>query len=603
MADIHDTIEQLYPDNEQALITPEALRTGLHQLARLGPNQRNDLWKSVRFMTRAEANADGNGGEVFEELDFSKLCFYSTVLIEFYRETPASSLEYLVRLVAVYDGGPNPNYHLQRTASFAEAGLTVPAKFVRADSLEAQLANIPFYKAGTTYKVDDAVQYQNGPTLVYVAKQAGKLPAPSSVNGDAYWRPTIPPVAEIDFAQVLLVPQARELARTGKFKVGRLYIITLRADDSNSPLEDVRIRALTENELEPTGLVMQEPPVEMKYDLATDMTSATDALATVGAPAATIYQVDGTSSSVAYSSDTLNADISAALSNVANRNASVVLRSTPVIDLSYSPFTPHVLYANGALFREYGGPYQLDLYDRHYIFDSQWKLAGDGLYFTDNYAVNGGRVSITLHNAHISAINAADYATINSIGTTDIYLVDCTLENALFVNTDSGRIFLRGSTTLIPDYVIPPGGAVIDERSKVMAPTATKVGPGLSLAADGTINLKLDSATLGVNASGNVYVAAVAGNISASATPTNVTAVRDQPRTKTTIRWDAKAGATLYQVYRASDGGPWTFIAGVPYPYFVDTSSSGGSNGYVVYRVTSANSIGESAPSAYVAAA
>ena len=263
-----------FPNNDDFLIESADLREFAHDVARRGPNQENSLWKAVRFMTRAEAVAAATDGEVFEELDFTTCCLFTSVWVEFYRPTPTSPVEYGVVLRAAYDGGPNPKYRIQRTAGFAEP-ILLPAKFVKADSAAGRQANIPFYKAGTDYAVADAVQFTNGPTLVYLAKQAGKLPAPSAVAGDAYWEPTVPAVAEVDFAQLVTVLQARQLAATGTFKVGRLYILSQRVDTSNAALDDVRIRALTTSELEPEGYEMRGPgqQTRMAYDLARDETT------------------------------------------------------------------------------------------------------------------------------------------------------------------------------------------------------------------------------------------------------------------------------------------------------------------------------------------
>ena len=144
----------------------------------------------------------------------------------------------------------------------------------QADTFVAQgPPNIPFYKAGTTYRVDDVVQFTYGPTQLFAAEKDGKLPAPSTPQGDSNWRLTVPIVSEIDFAQGLTVMQAQELAAASKFKVGRLYVLNQRVDRTNAGLYDVRIRALTPNALEPDGWEMQEPPVKVAYDLADDITS------------------------------------------------------------------------------------------------------------------------------------------------------------------------------------------------------------------------------------------------------------------------------------------------------------------------------------------
>lgn len=123
------------------------------------------------------------------------------------------------------------------------------------------------------------------------------------------------------------------------------------------------------------------------------------------------------------------------------------------------------------------------------------------------------------------------------------------------------------------------------------------VGPGLKVEASGKVSLKIDSNTLGQQADGTLYVPTTSGNISPAATPTNVTAVLSNGGYTANLSWDAKPGATLYQVYRQVNGGPWTLIVGIPYNYFVDTSGVTGGGTFTLYRITAANSLGESAPS------
>lgn len=133
---------------------------------------------------------------------------------------------------------------------------------------------------------------------------------------------------------------------------------------------------------------------------------------------------------------------------------------------------------------------------------------------------------------------------------------------------------------------------------------AVKVGTRLTISPSGYLNVpvasdtvagvvKIDTNTLQMN-NGVLSVNTSSGNISPAATPTNVLAVRDQPRTQTHISWDAMPGASLYQLYRQVNGGPWSQITIVPYNFFNDTSGEGQSDQFVLYRVTSANSAGES---------
>lgn len=169
----------------------------------------------------------------------------------------------------------------------------------QADTFVAQgPPNIPFYKEGTTYHVNDVVQYTDGPTQLFAALADGKLPVPSTPQGDANWRLTVPIVSEVAFAQALTLDQTRQLAAAGTFKPGRLYILTLRVDNTNAQLADVRIRALSPTQLEPTGWLMQNPLRQVSYELATDTTSPT---ALPGASGITASQLEAVRTTLAAS--------------------------------------------------------------------------------------------------------------------------------------------------------------------------------------------------------------------------------------------------------------------------------------------------------------
>lgn len=129
------------------------------------------------------------------------------------------------------------------------------------------------------------------------------------------------------------------------------------------------------------------------------------------------------------------------------------------------------------------------------------------------------------------------------------------------------------------------------------------VGAGLQVDGTGKVSLKIDTNTLGQRADGTLYVLTSSGNITAAATPTGVTAVRDHPRTGTMVRWDAMPGATFYQVYRSENGGPWGLIAGIPYNYHFDNQAPGQGDQFVLYYVVAANSAGQSPNSTITQAA
>ncbi|MDJ0367300.1 malectin domain-containing carbohydrate-binding protein [Hymenobacter sp. H14-R3] len=132
--------------------------------------------------------------------------------------------------------------------------------------------NVPFYDEGTEYHLNDLIQYTYGPTQQFVAQRSGLLPPPSSPIGDDTWRLSTAVTLEYATSQYILASEL--LALRGRFKAQRLYIVFNRVDASNGLLDELRIRALSTDRLEPTGWLMQEPPVLVNYDLATDTTTA-----------------------------------------------------------------------------------------------------------------------------------------------------------------------------------------------------------------------------------------------------------------------------------------------------------------------------------------
>ncbi|MDO7851404.1 hypothetical protein [Hymenobacter convexus] len=166
----------------------------------VGPNQRPDLWKEVTHMTRAEAGP--GGGDVFEELAFDKCCMFTTVIVEFYRETPTSPEIRKQLLVAEFDGGPNPAYHICRDGRF-DTTVLLPARFIKAEDARDF---IPYnaVPAGYNWPEGKHTSYYVGSPLEeqYFTRRApgGPVPAAPVEGGDAtYWAPSsytaIPPAA------------------------------------------------------------------------------------------------------------------------------------------------------------------------------------------------------------------------------------------------------------------------------------------------------------------------------------------------------------------------------------------------------------------------
>ena len=118
------------PDEEKRNPTA-GLRAVASALASFGPgpNDRPDGWKGVRYYLKVDRDGDPDGGDCFEELDFTK-CAYATVIhVERYRTDPANPFLYNAELVAEYD--ESSTLFVNRSGAFStEPGSLVPVKFV-----------------------------------------------------------------------------------------------------------------------------------------------------------------------------------------------------------------------------------------------------------------------------------------------------------------------------------------------------------------------------------------------------------------------------------------------------------------------------------------
>lgn len=153
------------------------------------------------------------------------------------------------------------------------------------------MANVPpfdpnFNAAGDPpgYPLGYTVTYAFGGGRAYLFQSlvAGRLSQPTSANGDATWKAVAAPIAPYVGLQVVRTAELQGLR--GEFQPGRLYIIIDRASPSGETLPDVRIRALTRFELEPTGYTLDGDyagveRVPVGYELATDTTAPVPASA------------------------------------------------------------------------------------------------------------------------------------------------------------------------------------------------------------------------------------------------------------------------------------------------------------------------------------
>lgn len=143
-------------------------------------------------------------------------------------------------------------------------------------------------------------------------------------------------------------------------------------------------------------------------------------------------------------------------------------------------------------------------------------------------------------------------------------------------------------------------GPIVDEyASTVSWPTAT-IGT-VTFAITGTHKLRLT--VVGKNASSSAYLlSADKFNLAAAApaAPASLTATAAST-SEIDLSWTASAGATSYNVKRATtSGGPYTTIATVAATSYHDTTLAGATTYY--YVVSALNSVGESADSAEASA-
>lgn len=133
-------------------------------------------------------------------------------------------------------------------------------------------ANVPDWLKGTYYPLDYVIlhPFATGPALFMKALAAGYLPVPSDPAGDASWAPALSPAADNALYQVGTVPALR--ATQGDWAPGRLYVLVNRLDAQGDPLPDVCVRALSAQQLAPSGYLVDgvTTPQGVSYDLATD---------------------------------------------------------------------------------------------------------------------------------------------------------------------------------------------------------------------------------------------------------------------------------------------------------------------------------------------
>ncbi len=169
-------------------------------------------------------------------------------------------------------------------------------------------------------------------------------------------------------------------------------------------------------------------------------------------------------------------------------------------------------------------------------------------------------------------------------------------EGDLGVNRDNGDFFeFTGGTFLFLFNARPQAGSGGSYTLPAASPNTrggSRVGQGLTTTDTDRLTVNYDDSSLGINASGELYVLNNGGNISTASTPTNLTAYFVPGNGGQRLDWDHSTGASLYYVYRRVNNGATVALSPVPFNYYLDTYDQAGL--YVEYYVTAANSAGES---------
>ncbi|WP_375418140.1 hypothetical protein [uncultured Hymenobacter sp.] len=296
--ELRDLIVDRLPDNDTGDITPADMRLVLSELVDSallpasdpqvpgnevpgtdlpGPNDRPDFFKVARFYSAAWVD-DEYGGDLLTGLKTQFLALGAQCLVEFGPDGVHQRYE------LIYDGRAAPDLVVWREFG----GEKIGARWVLLDSDEAQqalVASVPpwsatFNQNGTPpgYPVGFTVTHQFLATfLLFQSIVAGQLPAPTSANGDYNWQAVARPTPAYVSFQFVRLAELRSLR--GGFVPGRLYVVHERVNAAGVRLPEVRVRALTMAELEPTGYLVSYPlglPLGRElvgYDLNTDATS------------------------------------------------------------------------------------------------------------------------------------------------------------------------------------------------------------------------------------------------------------------------------------------------------------------------------------------
>lgn len=254
------------------------------ELADRGPNDRPDLAKSVRHLTRTNnPQFDLASDHALDELDTELGCLGTRCYVDF------ETSDY----VLVYDdrprpGGPASGPQCWRDGKMKAPTPMVPCQWVRAEDVRV---NVPLYDAQFNangnppgYPIGYEVRYTpaGGTEGHYAADVAGQLAAPGATAGQ--WHQVAPPVPATVLYQVLPHAAARSADSDDQLTRGRAQLITERPGGGPA----VRGTFSAFNPAKMQYATLEGQPGAYTYDLASD--TATPTVAYDDAPLTTRVQ-------------------------------------------------------------------------------------------------------------------------------------------------------------------------------------------------------------------------------------------------------------------------------------------------------------------------
>jgi hypothetical protein len=499
-------------------------------------------------------------------------------------------------------------------------------------------ANVPAYDPKRFYAEEYLVTF-NG--LYYKAKVQGFLPAPTPGQETAEWKPDLKPLPPTLPYREITAQQGRDFGSDGLLVPSTLYRFTDRVDAAGDALDDVLLVAVSRHNVAgadayAVGIdpqTREEYLLPVSYELATDTTSPRTGGG--GGPVDVYTKAESDTLLATKGSaqvqqqhtaqlDTLGAQAAPVMAYLADNSVAPFQALDEA--LAFPPASP-AQPAKKKVYMEFHTAV-LEILTSAGGWPSFTNCTGTVVYFGENVQLElrgKTNANLTIQAARFyqkagtfgGQINVVSTAAANAPRATLPFLdgdygVPVNLTGLIQACGTYSSITGAGTVYAVEPFAasyVDPGVTVVRQAGAALPPATTTalggliVGAGLQADGTGKVSLKIDSTTLGQRADGTLYVLTSSGNISAAATPTGVTAVRDHPRTGTMVRWDAMPGATFYQVYRSENGGPFTYLVGIPYNYYFDSSGPGQGDQFILYRVVAANSAGESPVSTVAQAA